>query len=579
MRLGPDVQLGTQRYFIEQVVTGLENGIHYFAGLKGRQQGITTICGALDLFWHQEFAGMQGTFAAHNEEARDNFRSMLTMYQEGLPRTHRIPLVTNNRYFLAWRNRSRLAMQIGGGAKSKRTGGKGRGQAFAFMHATECSSWEDDEQLASILASLAQRNPLRLFVFESTARGFNLWHDMWKDAKNAVTQKAIFIGWWRNQFYRCEKGTNEYRVYWGADGKLTPAEREWVRAVKLLYAFDIAPEQMAWWRWMAAEVINDENLLLQEHPPTEQHAFILSGKNFFSAPALEELRKELERSERPHYFKLRFGMSFMETSCEETIEQHADLTVWEHPDDRGYYSIGADPAFGSSDWADRFVISVWRCYADRFDQVAEFCVTDLSTYKFAWVLCYLAGAYKQSSINLEINGPGEAVLSEMDNLRRQAAMIPRREGGKAMTDVLGHIQYYLYRRLDSPGGAGFAYHWKTTASTKERMMNIYRDLWYKKVAQIHSVELLEEMKIIVREDEGGIAASGKGKDDRVIGAALAAEQYERKLKLLLMQMKVTWQAEAARRHQRAETGKDVSPQGDALSRSITNYLQSVGAEQ
>src|SRR5207302_673626 len=134
-------QLSTQKYFTEEIAKGLDEDVHFFVILKGRQEGITTICGALDLFWHYEYEGMQGTFAAHEEMARDKFRAMLTMYHEGLPKTHRIKLLANNRYFLSWENRSMLSMQIGGGVKKK--GGKGRGAGYTFIHATEVSSWED----------------------------------------------------------------------------------------------------------------------------------------------------------------------------------------------------------------------------------------------------------------------------------------------------------------------------------------------------------------------------------------------------------------------------------------------------
>lgn len=576
MKLSVENQLGTQREFITQVVSGLEANIHFFVILKGRQVGVTTLSSALDLYWHFSHNGMQGTFASHNEEARDSFRSMLTMYYEGLPKTHRIPLVQNNRYFLSFKNRSRIAMQIGGGAKKKQGGGKGRGQAFTFIHATECSSWEDEESLDSMLASLAQKNPQRLQVFESTARGFNLFHDMWKDAKRAVTQKAIFIGWWRNRLYRCEQDSNEYRVYW--DGKLSASEREWVRAIKLMYGYEIEAEQMAWWRWMGAEIIHDENHLMQEHPPHEELAFILSGNNFFSVTRLEELRKSIAHEERPRYFAFRFGDDFMDTSAEETVETMGDLTVWEEPIDGAYYSIGGDPAFGSSDWADRFVISVWRCYADRLEQVAEFCVTDLSTYRYAWVLCYLAGAYKNSMVNLEVNGPGQAVLSEMKNLQRKIGSLPRNQA-RALTDVVGHMSWYLYQRLDSPGGGGRVYHYKTTRETKERMLNVYRDLWYRNMAYVHSTELVEEMKIIVREQEDGfLGASGRGKDDRVIAAALAAVQYTDYVQPKLAQMKVLYLAEERRRAQIAETGHGPTPEQDALGRNLKSFLQSIGMQ-
>jgi len=328
--------------------------------------------------------------------------------------------------------------------------------------------------------------------------------------------------------------------------------------------------------WMGAEVITDETLLLQEHPPTEEHAFILTGSNFFAVNDLQMIARRIKTEPRPSYYKFRFGENFMDTSCEETISRLADLTVWEMPEDRGFYSIGGDPAFGSSDWADRFAISVWRCYADRFEQVAEYCVTDLTTYKFAWVMIYLAGAYKQSLLNLEVSGPGQAVLSEITNLRRLAGSIPRSASERMFTNVLAHMQYYLYRRLDSPGGSGQVYHYKTTRETKERMLNNLRDLQCRNQAVIRSLELVEEMKIIVREEDGSLGASGRGKDDRVIAGALAAVQYVDQMRSKLEMMKVTWADEARRREQVTKTGGAIPASQDALSRNIGNYLQQIG---
>jgi hypothetical protein len=51
---------------------------------------------------------------------------------------------------------------------------------------------------------LAETNPKRLYTFESTARGFNMFHDMYVTAKRARTQRAIFCGWWRNELYMAD---------------------------------------------------------------------------------------------------------------------------------------------------------------------------------------------------------------------------------------------------------------------------------------------------------------------------------------------------------------------------------------
>jgi hypothetical protein len=564
--------MGTQEYHIEQVVRGLEEGVHYFVELKSRQLGITTIQLALDLFWHYEYPGMQGTLASDSEDNKHMFRSTLSMFHNGLPKSHRLKLVSNNRDFLEWVNRSRIFMQIGGGVKRK--GGKGRGKGIIFMHATECSSWEDEESLASIISSLAEINPLRLAVFESTARGFNMFQEMYAEAKDAVTQRAIFNGWWRNQFYRKEKDSNEYKVYW--DGNLTGPEREWVQAVKQAYDYEVSPEQIAWWRWKLAEGVHDENYMMQEFPPTEELAFILTGKNFFTLSRVHEIAQEIEAEEPPlESLRFEFGDDFMKTKVQSSPEKTAQLRIWEQPEDSAFYVIGADPAYGSATWADRSVVEVYRCYADRFEQVAEFCTAEITTYKFAWVICYLAGAYKNSMVNVELNGPGEAVLGEIDNLRRQASMLGSAPTAKALRDVIGNIKYFLYRKLDSPFG-GAVYHWKTTTETKDRAFNAFRDIMEKGFGVIHSEILVEEMKIIVREADGFLGASGRGKDDCTVASAIASEPYARYFVSKLKQMGITWAKECERRHKIETVGRADTPVESAIRRSVGGYLDSIG---
>ena len=164
--------------------------------------------------------------------------------------------------------------------------------------------------------------------------------------------------------------------------------------------------------------------------------------------------------------------------------QNATLKVWEEPIDTAYYVIGADPAYGSSDWADRFCIQVYRCYADGLDQVAEFATSELNAYQYAWVIAHLAGAYKNSTLNLEVNGPGQAVIQELRNLKRQAAVLGG-QTGRDLMDVLSHMTNYIWRRNDTIGGnLSNAIGFQTTAATKERMMNYMKDYFERQMMDV-----------------------------------------------------------------------------------------------
>ena len=555
-----DTLLGTQTYVMEQIASGLEEDIHFFVILKGRQLGITTISLALDLYWHFINNGLQGTLTTDTEENRDMFRSTLAMYMDGLPKEYKIPLIAHNRNQLSLKNRSRLFYQVAG---LRAKGSLGRGKAITYLHGTETSSWGDEEGLASLLASLAEKNENRLYIFESTARGFNMFHDMYVTAKRARTQRAIFCGWWRNEFYSADPDSDVYKVYW--DGKLTPEEKEWTRDIKKLYNVEINSRQMAWWRWKLHEGIKDDALMYQEFPPTEDYAFVMTGTSFFSNARCTDAAKLSKKISYDNY-RYSMGANFEDTEVLKSTERMATLKVWEEPVDTAYYVIGADPAYGSSDWADRFCIQVFRCYADGMEQVAEFATSEMNTYQFAWVIAHLAGAYKNSTLNLEVNGPGQAVINELRNLKRQA-VAKGGQTGKDLMDVLGSMQNYIWRRNDTMGGLSNSIGWLTTSATKERMLSYMKDYFERGMMAIYSMDTIEEMKTIVR-DGGSIEASGRNKDDRVIASALACAAYAEQVQPRLIQMKITRDVSRAQ--------QEHTPEELAVGRNVADYLKRIG---
>jgi hypothetical protein len=480
---------------------------------------------------------------------------------DGLPKEYKIPLMSHNRNQMVLKNRSRMFYQVAG-TRSKGTLGRGKG--ITFLHGTETSSWGDEEGLASLLASLAETNPLRYYMFESTARGFNMFHDMWVTAKRARTQRAIFCGWWRNQLYTANPKSDVYKLYW--DGKLSAEEKEWTREVKKVYNFEINSRQMAWWRWKLHEGLKDEGLMYQEFPPTEDYAFVMTGSSFFSSSRCTDTMKEAKRIEAA-YYRFSMGANFQDTELLKSNARLSTMTVWEEPVAAAYYVIGADPAYGSSDWADRFCVQVYRVYADCLEQVAEFCTSELNTFQFAWVICYLAGAYKNSTLNLEVNGPGQAVINEMRNLKRQASSIGGQEG-RNLHDVLGNMKHYLWRRNDSFNAISNSIGWVTTSNSKERMLNYYKDYFERNMLHIKSIELLDEMKGIVR-DQGTIAAYGRGKDDRVIATALACAAFAEQVQPFLIASRIT-------RQQKENQDSEQAPEVAQVQKQVGNYLKALG---
>ena len=426
---------------------------------------------------------------------------------------------------------------------------------------TECASWNNDQGLMSLMASLAEQNPNRLYLFESTAQGYNLWYDICNDAKESVVQKFIFLGWWMHERYRVERDSPIFRVYW--DSRLSADERQWTRHVKQLYGHEVVPEQIAWWRYQLAEKFHgDINTLKQEMPPTEHDAFQMSGSKFFDGVKVNEAVRAA-KSEKFLSFKYQIGSTWNESKIVQTIPRYAELKMWEPPHEGAVYVVAGDPAYGSSEWKDNFCAQVFRCYADGMEQVAEYASTACSTEAFAWMLCYLSGFYKNSTLILEINGPGQYVWKEMQNLRRNAATQRSTDG----RSFIGAIQMFMYRRIDSTSTSA-AYQWKSTHELKISMLTGFKDNFEMGRIRVRSPELCEEMVKMVRMEDGDLAGGGRSKDDRVIAAGMATEPWLRNLKLQLTARNMTREA--------AKATEDKAPVITALQAAVSTHLHDIG---
>jgi hypothetical protein len=524
-----------QRKFVDEVFAGLEDDIHHFVFLKARQLGVSTVSLLLDLFWISYFPGLQGALVTDTDPNKDKFRVLIQRMLESLPKSHAIPVLYNNKNGLVLQNGSTLDYIVAGKRKNS---GLGRSRAYNFVHATECSSWGDQEGLESLQKSLSDQYPARLYVFESTAQGYNIFWNMWEDAKaDTLMKRAIFIGWWAKESYSFDprKGIKQAELF-NKYGKNPPTqeEAELISTVKEWYDFEVSMEQLAWYRHEkdpsgepTLELDETGSILEQEMPWHEEQAFMLTGASFFSSADINHAVKSALN--KPYKgFRYFVGEEFNAIALEQVRSAKlAQLRVWEEPDPAGVYVIGADPAYGSGDSADRFCAQVFRAYADGLDQVAEFVTPNIKTYQFAWIIAHLAGTYSNARLLLELNGPGEAVLVEFRNLASMLnnGMIrnPEGEDGNNLKNVLKNVKTYMYSRQDVFSGS-VAPHWRTTPQNKAVVLNQFRDTFTLGQMELRSVDLLEEMRKMV---QNGFEIKGEGnaKDDRVIATALVVRAW------------------------------------------------------
>jgi hypothetical protein len=539
-RGSPLTSWGSQRMFLEHVASGLDDGIREFYCLKSRQLGISTISLAIDIFWLAMHPGMQGVLVVDTDENREKFRLTIRRYIQSFPKgffgsSFNIVKGKDNKTFTHFSNGSTLDYLVAGKRK-KATLGESR--AYNLAHLTEVASYGDADGLSSFRNTLAQSHPDRFYLYESTGKSFNHWHSLWIDAgQDTITKKRFFIGWWSKELnaYSPKAPQPEPRLYheYGS----APAnrdEQELIDAVEKRYGVSVTRGQLAWYRHQQSNTATSEHALQQNQPWTEEQAFILSGYSFFHVRTLQKDMSRiqgLDEGGEPVRFKgYRFwvGDDFFSTKLEQVTQlDDVEMRIWEEPSKHGTYVIGCDPAFGRNDNKDRHAISVWRCYADKLVQVAEYAEHNVETRQAAWILAYLAGTYRNCMINLELTGgPGLAILTEFRNLRNMltAEMYGNQVKELEWEDFLSNARMYIYRKADSIGGQGYVNGWKTSRDNKHEICNQVRDLRLTNVLHINSLPLVEEMLTFVH-DGSEIGGMGNNKDDRVFATALAVRSY------------------------------------------------------
>jgi hypothetical protein len=266
--------LGSQRYLLDELCAGLDEGITEFLVVKNRQCGSTTFFISVDMFWAFKYHGLLGAFVLHKEEARDDWRTTIEIFYDDIPRKTQLDgrvmrfkpeIVHHNRNVLSFKNGSRFRYLIAGTAENRK-GGLGRSGASNFTHMTECAFYGNAEDVAAYRSSTSSIYPHRLTIMETTGNGFNWFEEEWREAKDSKTKRCIFVGWWRDERNRFPTDHPFYK-YFMPDHRITALERERIRAVKSEYGFDITLQQLAWYRWHLREQKNNDQALMDQEVP------------------------------------------------------------------------------------------------------------------------------------------------------------------------------------------------------------------------------------------------------------------------------------------------------------------------
>lgn len=586
--------LPTQVYVLKEFAEGLEKGEHIFWILKARQNGITTESLLLIAMWAMINPGMIFAHIAPDTKLVEVNRALLAGMLNGLPGSWKLPTISNNRVMMEFSNGSRIIWLNANASKGK-SSGLGQGIGMLGLHGTEIGSWTDEDGIKSLMSSLAQKNPARLYIFEGTSKGAGIFKEYWEEAAQGgatgrSAARALFVSWWLNPFYQFNLADNAdlrlHKLYW--NGVLTREEAGRVEEVRQRYGYEFREEQLSWWRYMLCEPFkNRAEMLLQEYPWLAEDAWTYGAKSFIKPVSVQIALKrakvrQRERKTAPQAFRYVIGNSFEESQFEPVAfaDGHYDLVIFEGPApariDKRFERlvVSCDPTHGANAASDLGVLQVWRAHTDKLVLLAEYTRRDAPAYHLAWVLLELAGLYDaQAKVILELMGGGHAMHDTLELLNNQI----QTGFNPGLVKYFERLDFYRYSRLDSAGRTkSQTYHWITSGKTKEYMLNRLRDFFEQDKLIIHSLALLREIEGTTLDREGEVRPAHE--DNRLMAAAIGVVGWLQVIKEDIRDDErysyASWLG-ALGQVVKAEGIEELDPAAQALSERVANWKSSL----
>lgn len=278
--------------------------------------------------------------------------------------------------------------------------------------------------------------------------------------------------------------------------------RQWLRAESgnssfkpIFHSWKAVPERdQAWYDTKVAE--NEPWFVSQEYPSNPEEAFLGSGNPFFNLELLKTIQPVEPISTGWVQYVDKEGIY---------VEGSGEVLIWEHPNPKRAYVVGADVAMGleHGDWSVAYVME-----AKSQKIVAMYrgkCHPKLYGNQ---ILPGLGGYYGDALICCEVNNHGLTTLTALQDVRYQNIYRRRSQ---------------TQRRVKTLETVGF----QTSVSNKPRLMDNLAD-WLREGGLPLDPDTLRELKTFVRDQNGQhVSLHGSPHDDCVmaLGFTVEASRY------------------------------------------------------
>lgn len=495
-----------QRALIDRVLYLLEKGVPVrIIVLKARQMGLSTAIEALIYWYTTTHRNITSFIIAHEDAASRNLYNMFKRYYDNSNSLFKPNRKYNTRTDLTFGATDEDGNEVGLNSVIKTATAKntaaGRSDTVQLVHASESAFWDNGEELVASIMQTVPARPGTMMFLESTANGRgNFFAKMWdRSVKGDSAFETFFFPWWIQ---------DEYEMDGDEITDLTPDEKDLVEVMregmKVGNEFYKVPEEkiqakLRFRRYKEREFVARPELLLQEYPSTPHEAFIASGSTVFNTKSLVHLEKNAKAAKTYTIHDDSQRNPYVEE------DHNGKLKIWDMPDKKDEYVIGADVAEGLAT-GDYSVADVVR--VRDMKTVARYRSNLIDPDQFAHVLDKLGRFYNWALVGPEINNHGLAVVQRLRDLFYNN--LYKREKG-------------LDEVFETPTAK---FGWKTTSITKPLAIDYLAEAIRENLVKDEDIVFVEEAFSYVRDEKGRTNAEAGTHDDTIMAKAIALQLWD-----------------------------------------------------
>jgi hypothetical protein len=467
--------------------------------LKPRQPGVSTFTQAK--FLHKTATSFNKTalVVAHTDKSTNAIFGKTKLMYDNLPQIVKPMRKASNAQELIFDKPSTdKSNKIGLNSKFKIStaggSGIGRSDTHHYVHLSELAFYEGDAKqiFIGIMQSIPKTKDTYCII-ESTANGFNFFHETWEKACNNESEFVpMFFAWFDHEEYQMPVTEEERKQIMS---NMNAYEKNMVEL------YNLPAERIKWYRWtLANDCQGDTDLMKQENPSNPEEAFLHTGRPVFDNDILNKRLEEL---------KLQYKEKLYDTGYIDVIDGRFKfipdkcgiVKIFKHPEYGTPYILADDPAEGISDGDYSAASMMHNVTGEQVAAIKTRMMPDL----FAYELFKLATYYNKALIITEFNNHGGTVISALQNKFNYYSQYKRED-----FDEISKTKQQKF---------GF----KTTTVTRPVLIDRCRAIVREHPELLNDIDTIKDMLTFVYSASGKEEAEQGCHDDTVIAYALQHE--------------------------------------------------------